>query len=98
MSLAGTDAFTSPLDTTYRVKIPYNRGDLDTPRETEKLYRKIKNAARTVCDRASEPSDPKRTRHYWECYETALTQAVNDINSSHLTALHQQQDKRRRPG
>lgn len=94
---AGTNAFAGPLpETPYSVKVQYDLRDLTTDQGTAKVYRKIKNAARRVCFATSEPWDGARTRHYWECYETALAKAVSDINSTHLTAFHQAQDRQPR--
>jgi UrcA family protein len=101
VSLAGTDAFSAaPTDsTTHSVKVQYNPRDLATEEGTQKVYRKIKNAARRVCNASTEVWDARRTRNYWRCYETALAKAVDDVNSKNLTALHQQgSNKHKRPG
>jgi UrcA family protein len=100
VSLAGTHAFAGPLpENPYSVNVQYDVRDLATDQGTAKVYRKIKNAARRVCFATSEPWDGARTRHFWECYETALANAVSDIHSTNLTAFHQAQDRqpRRRP-
>ena len=103
VSLAGTEAFAGPLPVEpYSVNVAYYMQDLATEQGAEKVYRKLKKAARKVCFATSEPWDGARTRHYWECYETALAKAVSDVNSRNLTALYQQQEdksdgKRKRP-
>jgi UrcA family protein len=101
VSLAGTDAFASPLpETPYSVNVHYDARDLASDRGTAKVYRQIKNAARRVCFATSEPWDGARTRHYWECYEAALAKAVSDVHSTNLTAFHQAQEsptQRKRP-
>ena len=84
---------------TYSVKVPYNLADLATESGLDKIYQRIKGAARRVCSEASDPSDPKKTRHYWECYDQAVANAVRDVNSQGLTAFHQRDmDKRKRVG
>jgi UrcA family protein len=99
LSVAGTEALAKPpTGTSYSSRVQYNPRDLATEEGTEKIYNKIKGAARRVCFHASEPWDVRRTRHYWECYAAALEKAVDDVNSQPLTALHQQQDgKQKRP-
>jgi UrcA family protein len=83
----------------YSVKVQYDAADLATEAGLDKIYQRIKGAARRVCTQASDPSDPKQTRHYWQCVDQAVTNAVNDVNSQSLTALHQREaDKRRRVG
>jgi UrcA family protein len=85
--------------TTYSLQVSYNLAELATESGLDKIYQRIKGAARRVCNEASEPSDPKRTRHYWECVDRAVANAVTDVNSQSLTAFHQREtDKRRRVG
>jgi UrcA family protein len=84
---------------TYSVKVDYNLSDLATESGLDKIYTRLKSAARRVCDAASEPSDPRKLHHYWECVDQALASAVNDVNNQHLTAFHQREtDKHRRAG
>ncbi len=100
LSLAiGTDAFGAAAIETgaYSVTVQYNVRDLATEEGTQKVYRKIKNAARRVCFASTEVWDARRTRNYWRCYDAALAKAVDDINSKNLTALYQD-SKNKRPG
>ena len=88
-----------PDGMTYSVKVPYSTTELGTESGLDKIYQRIKGAARRVCNAASEPSDPKKVRHYWECVDAAVAKAVNDVNSQSLTAFHQREtDKRKRVG
>jgi UrcA family protein len=81
----------------YSVKVDYNLADLATESGLDKIYTRLKGAARRVCDAASEPSDPKKVRHYWECVDEAVANAVNDINNQRLTAFHEREaDKHKR--
>jgi len=83
----------------YSVTVPYNRSDLATESGLDKIYQRIKGAARRVCNDASEPSDPRKGKHFWECVDGAVAKAVSDINSQNLTALHQRAtDKNKRVG
>jgi len=83
----------------YSVNVKYDLADLATESGLDKIYTRLKGAARRVCDAASEPSDPKKVRHYWECVDQALANAVSDINNQRLTAFYQREaDKRKRAG
>jgi UrcA family protein len=100
LSVAGTHAIAKPpTDGSYSVKVQYDPRDLATEAGTEKIYRRIKGAARRACFNTMESYDARRTRHYWACYAKALEKAVDDVNSQPLTALYQHQDgKQKRPG
>jgi UrcA family protein len=96
---ADTPARLSVDGNTYSVNVPYNRSDLATEAGLDKVYQRIKGAARRVCTMASEPSDPRKTRHFWECVDLAVAKAVDDINSQPLTAFHQREsDKHKGAG
>jgi UrcA family protein len=83
----------------YSMNVNYNLSDLATESGLDKIYTRLKSAARRVCNEASEPSDTRKVRHYWECYDQALGNAVNDIDNQRLTAFHQREaDKHRRVG
>ncbi|HEU4624300.1 MAG TPA: UrcA family protein [Steroidobacteraceae bacterium] len=85
--------------TSYSMEISYNRADLATEAGLDKIYQRIKGAARRVCTAASEPSDPRKTKHYWECVDLAVGQAVRDVDNQSLTARHQRQaEKQKRVG
>jgi UrcA family protein len=99
VSFAGGTAFAaSQKNDTYSIKVQYNPLELSTQAGAESIYGKIKIAARRVCSMTSEPWDLARTRHFWQCYNTALAKAVDDVNSKNLTALHQLGSKQKHPG
>jgi UrcA family protein len=100
VSVAGTNAYAAQLKhgESYAVKVQYNLSDLATDAGAAKVYGKLKRAARRVCFETSEQWDARRTRHYWECYKAALAKAVDDVKSTNLTALHQQDGRQKRPG
>lgn|SRR5690349_21594369 len=98
-SAADAPLKTSSDGKSYSVNVNYNLADLATESGLDKIYMRLKGAARRVCDAASEPSDPKKIRHYWECVDQALANAVSDINNQRLTAFYQREsDKRKRSG
>jgi UrcA family protein len=99
VSFAGGSALAaSQKNDTYSIKVQYNPLALTTHAGTQNLYGKIKIAARRVCSMTSEPWDLARTRHFWQCYNTALAKAVDDVNSKNLTALHQLGSKQKHRG
>jgi UrcA family protein len=99
LSLAGGNAHAASQENdAYSVKVQYNPAELSTQAGTQKIYGKIKSAARRVCSTVNEPRYPARMRQYRQCYETALSNGVDDVNSKNLTALHQQGTKQKHPG
>ncbi len=99
LSLAGSIAHAASQENeTYSVKVQYNPVELSTQAGTQKIYGRIKSAARRVCSSVNEPRYPARMRQYRQCYETALSNGVDDVNSKNLTALHQQGTKQKHPG
>jgi UrcA family protein len=88
-----------PSGSSYSIKVPYSRSELGSDSGLDQIYQRIKGAARRVCNAASEPSDPKKVRHFYECVDGAVAQAVKDIDSQTLTALHQREtEKQKRAG
>lgn len=68
-------------------------GDLDLSKAAgaKTLYSRIKRAARTVCG----PYDSIQMRRAWrQCLDTAISNAVADINQPTLAALHAEKGKR----
>ena len=65
--------------------------DLDpaSPADVAVMYERITHAAETVCRQASSPWDGRKNRHFDDCVRGALDQAVQDINLTTLTDLHQ---------
>lgn len=99
VSFASPNTFAKPDSPgSFGVKVQYNIHDLSTPEGAEKIYRRIKVAARRVCFNTMESWDAARTKHYWQCYAESLNRAVDSINSKNLTALHLQDAKQKRPG
>jgi UrcA family protein len=61
--------------------------DLTNGRAVATLYARIKSAADKVCEPvAAQPYEPSVSVR--RCKEQAITQAVEDVNSSGLTSLH----------
>ena len=76
-------------------------GDLDLNKDEgiQELYRRIRGAARTVCNKAVPDFVPFSIPDRWQkCYREAVGNAVAQLNNSRLTALHRQQNETKRPG
>jgi UrcA family protein len=72
--------------TAYRVPVSYAGIDLTTHRGTVKLYRRIRNAAQSVCKDLYTLELGQR-RYKWEaCVQGATARAVLDINVPALTS------------
>lgn len=52
------------------------------------LYARLKRAAQQACGHRPPPVELKASRAYQDCYESALTKAVNRVDSQQLYALH----------
>jgi UrcA family protein len=88
--VAGTPhAFAGDFEKGTSIKVKFARADLDTAEGVKSLYRKIEGAARRVCNEDSLPGDPQGRSHWRYCYETAVANAVKDVNNQQLTAMFQ---------
>ena len=73
--------------------VHYEDLDLSRPEDARRLYGRIKQAARTVCD--NHPlSDFKRLTEYERCLGQAVTEAVETVHSEQVTAIHRAQKHR----
>jgi UrcA family protein len=70
------------------IKVSYADLDINKPRGLEVLYSRIQRAARSVCDYDYSIKELARGRHAKACYETAMDDAVRQINRPTLTAFH----------
>jgi len=61
--------------------------DLSRPQDAHRLYRRIKYAARQVCD-----NNPSSDLRLLEMYETCMAKAINDavaqVQSAQVAAIH----------
>lgn len=67
--------------------VKYSDLDLSRPNDAHVLYRRIKQAARAVCD--SYPnSDLRLLREYEMCLTNAVNDAVDQVQSVQVAAIH----------
>lgn len=70
-------------------KLTVDYQDLNLSREpdVERLYARLRGAARSVCSSWDGRTLYERMQ-YRQCFDSALTAAVNDVNVTVLTRLH----------
>lgn len=78
------------------VTVSYADLDLNKPAGAEALYSRIEGAARFVCGGRANRRDLARYRHYRQCYDEAVDDAVNQINHKGLFAVHYRKSEARR--
>jgi UrcA family protein len=87
-----TAALCSALSTTAEAQdvpskvVKFNDLDITTPDGAKVLYRRIRAAARDVCD-ASTGSDPVLRGAVKVCIDKAVDKAVKDVNAPMLSSL-----------
>jgi UrcA family protein len=70
------------------IKVSYAELDINKPRGLEVLYNRIERAAKIVCNVEFSAKELARGRQAKACYQTAMDDAVRQINRPTLTALH----------
>lgn len=86
MLLGSAIALSSTPDA-QRVDVHYQDLDISQPEDAKVLYRRIRQAARHVCNDPGFADLARRTR-FQQCYESAVSNAVDSVNEQTLTALH----------
>jgi UrcA family protein len=69
-----------------RAVVRYTDLDPSRPEDARRLYRRIKRAARAVCDNYPS-SDLVRLREYEKCLDHAVTEAMAKVQSEQVRAL-----------
>jgi UrcA family protein len=69
-----------------KIHVKYDRRSLATPEGAKKLYWRIRLAARLACHER-DLRDISQSPDYRRCYEQAVGWAIDDVNSTQLTAL-----------
>lgn len=64
--------------------------NLSTREGIDTLYKRIRGAARAVCDESESNSKRFQTGSWGVCYNTAIADAVAKVNNSQLTLRHAQ--------
>jgi UrcA family protein len=70
------------------LRVSYAELDINKPRGLEVLYSRIERAAKTVCNYEYGAQQLARMRQAKACFQTAVDDAVRQINRPTLTALH----------
>lgn len=95
---AGASAAAVPQNSEPSTKVRVSDLNLNSDAGIDTLYRRIKSAARRVCNDSVTTGDPKSVRHWWRCYDEAIARAVEQIGNARLAALHAQKHGARQPG
>ena len=93
LGLASTSSFASTDDVVRKQTVSYAGLDLTKPAGAEILYKRIRQAAFTVCGGYESPVTWSYT-YKSRCFKTAVDEAVAKVNSPLLSALHQNQNTR----
>lgn len=78
----------APDDSIPTLVVHYQDLDLSQPRDAKRLYRRIKTAARLVCDNPLAPS-LRAVAGEHSCIDRAVTQAVGEVGSAQVTQIHE---------
>ena len=78
----------TPDDKIPTLVVHYQDLDLSQPRDAQRLYRRIKTAARLVCDNPLVPTLRALVAEH-TCIDRAVTQAVEEVGSAQVTQIHQ---------
>src|SRR5262245_34685529 len=62
--------------------------DLARPGDAQRLYTRLRAAAKAVCDEQIEGRDARSATRRGECIRQSLEGAVAEVNAPALTALH----------
>jgi UrcA family protein len=73
-----------------QIAVSYQDLDLSRPADAKLLYRRLQEAASTVCEPVSA-EELARHLAFKRCYEAALDHAVVQINAPQLLAVHSAQ-------
>jgi UrcA family protein len=96
VSLASSPVYVS-ADGARSVAVSYSTIDLTTQRGADKLYQRLRYAAREVCEPLDERGVPSLRLAWSACYQQALSSAVAEVDRPLVTALYNN-DRRSRPG
>jgi UrcA family protein len=77
------------------VVVQFSDLDLNSAAGNKVLYARLSTAAERACGKEPGVRDLKRQSQYRACYDKALNQAVDKIDSRQLQALHTSKSTRR---
>jgi UrcA family protein len=69
------------------VTVDYTKYDLNSAKDVDKLYARLRSASRRVCAPV-EGNEYKRGPVWRACFNEALTRAVSQVNHEAVSALH----------
>jgi UrcA family protein len=82
---AATPALSDPEPK--QVKVDFQDLDLARQQDVQRLYSRLKSAARSACS-PLQGREQFRRAQFRECFDTSLAAAVNEVNVTQLSKLH----------
>jgi len=83
----GNASAASSSDPIPTLVVHYQDLDLSQPRDAQRLYRRIKTAARLVCEHSLPSLRGAAMEH--ACIDQAVTEAVGQVGSARVTQIHE---------
>jgi UrcA family protein len=80
------------------MKVRFGDLNLQTEEGARVLYHRIQGAARLVCNDAIPAGGLGRASQLWKCIDTAVANAVNQVNNTKLTAMYQEKSNHKGVG
>jgi UrcA family protein len=87
LSIASIALASPATDDTRSITVSYRELDISQPAGAQVLYKRIVRAATAVCDDFVQPYNELRARKS-TCFKDAVANAVADVNSVELFAIH----------
>ena len=81
------------LEGSPKIVVNYDELDISNPQGLELLYTRIANAAMSVCGYDRLHKELSRQRRPAACYQSAVDDAIRQVNQPQLTALHRTKSK-----
>jgi UrcA family protein len=85
ITIAGLVATNASADVVRKITVNFAELNIDKPAGAKKLYKRLRNAAATVCGGRQMIREYRSAKR---CYADALAQAVIEVNKPLLTELH----------
>lgn len=77
-----------PFNATVSIDVPYSDLNLANPAGATAMLARIRQAAAKACGGSPLARSPKETRDYRSCVNTAVANAVRQLNAPLVTALY----------
>jgi UrcA family protein len=96
-ALGSTAALAGEPTTAQSLRVTYMQADLQNAESAEKLYKRLRRAARMVCEQPTA-REVERYREFKSCFDRALDNAVTNVGATALTAVHRNHSRTQAAG